>query len=77
MRESIRAVCFQGRDNTLSCKGALNEEIKRLDLILPLIHGVALIKSFNLSVLSNYMTLGVAEKVDWEEVVIFSYFLDV
>lgn len=38
---------------------------------------VALSKSFNLSVLSNYMTVCVAEKVAWEEVAIIPFFLDV
>lgn len=56
---------------------ALNKQIKRLNLILSLIHGVAMYKSFSFSVLSNYVTLGVAEKIDWEEVVITLYFLNV
>lgn len=55
---------------------ALNKQIKRLNLILSLIHGVAMYKSFSFSVLSNYVTLGVAEKIDWEEVVITLYFLE-
>lgn len=77
MRKSINDVCLQGRGNILSMPGAQNEEIERLDLILPLVHGVALSKSFNLSVLSNFMTLCVAEKVAWEEVSIIPYFMDV
>ena len=55
----------------------LNKQIKRLNLILLLIHGVAMCKSFSLSVLSNYVTWAVAEKIDWEEVVITPYFLNV
>lgn len=74
MRKTINDVCLQGRGNILSLQRAQNEEIKRPDLILPLVHGVALSKSFNLSVLSNYVTLCVAEKVAWEEVAIIPYF---
>lgn len=46
-------------------------------MIVPLIHNVALSKSLNFSVISNYPTLGVLENVDWAEIVDILYFLDV